>query len=1042
MLKVKKIGMNGLELTADETIFMQNIKGGQIYRIGDTKENLLTFELIDAAYTENAVPKGKYQYYYFDQYQNKKLIDSNNLDTVIHGKGTKTQKSFFKPKNDVFQTTYPKKIVYKNGSVFKSLKGIINAVGSAEKSVSDNYINYLDRHYPEWHRLDEYTDKSDKVVKIALTHSKVGYIQFKDANKIKPTRIDVYQHNVLDYQVLLNRRNNATMIKQTKDDLIVVKYLDIDFKNYLTVEKSSHGEVLGFDVDIFNEHTHFSKLFELLNYMNKPNHLGINYSFKSILVTNANYAKNTLTLKLPKDTMSDISQVTLRKQELSFCKNNEDNTMTIKFPEKLDLPNGFTAFRVMYRGIPFRLVRSKTTEIPNGYFDVISVDKYNKVYFNVNKNGTFGALMHEINKDSEYQIVTHNDFEISSYTFKNDTLILIFKSFPKKDCTFYTIQNGHKHVLNHMMLTQHMHQLSGFEDMALPIYVEYQVKQRKIVRKLSTTQILDSKFNDAKVDIKVTAAKKSVNLTINASKSFKADTFLLDIRHRGNKESLIVAPKIDSELDDNQLVFKFNLSDFPLPATLALDDYDNSIYDVSIIFGDEFGNSMSSPKRLKWNSNIKAEIRGQFTPEFDYLLAPYGTSNKELLSFRTYFIPKDALDFYENQKKQNSPERNKRPVIVVVEAPNKAQDNGLHMFKYLIDNHHDEFDTYYVLTAESPDIVNLEGYEENVIAYKSQKHFEIMNDVDLILHTNSSFYAYPLNTNYWIKKRNKAHKIFLQHGIIGVRDLARLYGAQTHFTNKFIVSSEREKKIVVNKMGYAASNVMMTGLARFDALLKDASAEKTRGLRKKILIMPSWRKFQDQLLDEKFLQTDFYKGWQSFINNPYLAEKAKQDDLEISFYLHHNFQKYAHLFKSDFVQIIEESDTTIQKLLLENGLLITDFSSVALDFALQERKVFYYQVDNAISDEIDELADFFPGKIYMSEDKIIEDVVSAVDNPTLSKDEQKKLDNLYLQRDTEARYRTYLVVLKLLRERKNSRGIRRVLRAIKRRVRRLLKAIF
>lgn len=472
-------------------------------------------------------------------------------------------------------------------------------------------------------------------------------------------------------------------------------------------------------------------------------------------------------------------------------------------------------------------------------------------------------------------------------------------------------------------------------------------------------------------------------------------------------------------------VFKVKLSEFPLPEEFDVRAYDPTIYDVSLEFGWRGLSKFYVPVRVNLESEIDEEIFGKFDEETEYMINPYGTSNKNELSLRTYFLTNEAASYYRWQvetgkdaldEQRNAEKDNSKPVIVVIESPNKAQDNGLHFFKYMLEKRADEVDAYYVVDASSPDLPNLEPYMDKVLIYKSVHHFEMMAKADAVIHTNSSFYAYPINTSFWKQYQLDAKKVFLQHGIIGVRNLANLYGKNPMFTDRFMVSSVREKNLVVDEMGYSSDEVVIAGLTRFDTLLKDSSPERSYDLRKNILIMPSWRKGQDRLTDEDFVKTDFYQSLHEFINKPSLVEQINEKGLNISLYLHHNFQKYSHLFEDAPVSVILEEETTVQELLLNNGLLITDFSSVALDFALQERKVFYYQLDDAILSEVDELANFFPGKIYFDADAVINDVVEAVDNPQLSLEEETKLDNLYLQRDLKASERTYEVVNDLLND--------------------------
>lgn len=183
--------------------------------------------------------------------------------------------------------------------------------------------------------------------------------------------------------------------------------------------------------------------------------------------------------------------------------------------------------------------------------------------------------------------------------------------------------------------------------------------------------------------------------------------------------------------------------------------------------------------------------------------------------------------------------------------------------------------------------------------------------------------------------------------------------------------------------------------------------------------MPSWRKGQDRLIDEKFIKTDFYKNLSDLINNNDFIALIKNEKLTINLYLHHNFQRYSGLFNSIGINVISESDISIQKLLISHGLLITDFSSVALDFALQNRPVFYYQLDKSLSDQLDKMKNFLPGNIYWEKAYLFKDIKLTLSKDELAVAKPEKLDNLYLQRDTNANKRILKVIIDLLDENKN-----------------------
>lgn len=179
--------------------------------------------------------------------------------------------------------------------------------------------------------------------------------------------------------------------------------------------------------------------------------------------------------------------------------------------------------------------------------------------------------------------------------------------------------------------------------------------------------------------------------------------------------------------------------------------------------------------------------------------------------------------------------------------------------------------------------------------------------------------------------------------------------------------------------------------------------------------MPTWRINQERLLDEQFKKTIFYQEFQRLITSETLKNLAQSENLTINFYLHHNFQRYHHLFESEFVNILREDDVTVQELLREHGILITDYSSVGLDFSLQNRKVLYYQFDRL--DELQnakELDGLLPGPIMTNYQSLFENISEAVMDNRLSEEYvQKRRANLYAFDDLNASERIYQAMIEI-----------------------------
>src|SRR5699024_2327586 len=104
-------------------------------------------------------------------------------------------------------------------------------------------------------------------------------------------------------------------------------------------------------------------------------------------------------------------------------------------------------------------------------------------------------------------------------------------------------------------------------------------------------------------------------------------------------------------------------------------------------------------------------------------------------------------------------------------------------------------------------------------------------------------------------------------------------------------------------------------------------------------------------------------------------------------------QKYRHLFYGTGIHILDSTSTTVQQLLKTHGILITDYSSVGLDFALQKRAVIYYQFDEEVTEiwQNTVTTDFLPGPICTTEAAVLSELTRKLSWNSLDKKYRKKL---------------------------------------------------
>ncbi len=108
--------------------------------------------------------------------------------------------------------------------------------------------------------------------------------------------------------------------------------------------------------------------------------------------------------------------------------------------------------------------------------------------------------------------------------------------------------------------------------------------------------------------------------------------------------------------------------------------------------------------------------------------------------------------------------------------------------------------------------------------------------------------------------------------------------------------------------------------------------------------MPTWR---DWGIKDSFLDSTFYKYVSSLIINSSLTELLEKENVILKFYLHKNMKDFLSFFESKGpkIKLIEFAQESVQKMIKESNLLITDYSSVSWDFFYLDKPVIFYQFD-------------------------------------------------------------------------------------------------
>lgn len=388
-------------------------------------------------------------------------------------------------------------------------------------------------------------------------------------------------------------------------------------------------------------------------------------------------------------------------------------------------------------------------------------------------------------------------------------------------------------------------------------------------------------------------------------------------------------------------------------------------------------------------------------------ITPYYTFKAKNPSLHLEVFDKAVFNHLQNRLREprGARSQSKKPVWLIGELPYKAQDNGLHFFRYVRDNH-PEIDAYYVIRSDSPERRNLDGYT-NVIDFRSKDHIDVILAADKIVGTHHSGFLYPTREPA-LEKRLHADSIFLQHGVTAAKWMVPNYGktAAGFDTDLIMVCSEREKEFFVKDFGYYPAEVAVTGFSRFDSLLADDTAVNPRQL----MIMPTWRPWlQDP---DRFTESDYFERWSSLLSAKAFKELVADYSLDVVFCLHPNMQQFSNHFSELGAKIVYQGEVDVQLLMKQSAVMVTDYSSVGFDFSFLHKPVVYYQfdVERFAQPHADPLTEL-PGPVVRSGQGVLDALTQIFAADARMADHYKRrADRFIAHRDTQNSERIFQAV--------------------------------
>lgn len=286
------------------------------------------------------------------------------------------------------------------------------------------------------------------------------------------------------------------------------------------------------------------------------------------------------------------------------------------------------------------------------------------------------------------------------------------------------------------------------------------------------------------------------------------------------------------------------------------------------------------------------------------------------------------------------------PFWLICDYEMEARDNGFFFFKYMSE-HQQGQRVWYAINKKSPDYIKVKKMG-NVVNYGGLHHWILYLAAKVNISSQkggkpNAALCYVLEVSGLLKNK----RVFLQHGITK-DDLPYVHYDKAKFW-LFVTTTKREQDFVSGAFGYPTGAVKQLGMCRYDYLRDESSGNK-------ILVMPTWRqwiahrdyKSKDVEIVDDFKDTLYYKRWSELLGSSDMQELLFKHNKELIFYPHRNMQEYAYEFvgeEKSKIKIATWPQHDVHQLIKECDILITDYSSVAMDFAYLDKPVIYYQFD-------------------------------------------------------------------------------------------------
>lgn len=277
----------------------------------------------------------------------------------------------------------------------------------------------------------------------------------------------------------------------------------------------------------------------------------------------------------------------------------------------------------------------------------------------------------------------------------------------------------------------------------------------------------------------------------------------------------------------------------------------------------------------------------------------------------------------------------------------EAGDNGEALFRYCQAHPVKDLKVYLALSRKSTHYKDLAAVGPVLEPDSWRFKLAYLNSEWVLSSAGDEFVVNPMGRDTKVVNDIRPRKFgFLQHGVTN-HDQSSWLNRWNKGFELFVTSGEREREAICHdRYGYRPEQIVLTGMPRYDSL-----TSRPEGI---VLFAPTWRRALVGSLDRStgrnqpypgFTDTDYFAFWNRLIHDDRLNEALQASGLRGLFALHPSHSaELAHYTPSAQVDVLPYP-YEYNRLFRTSDLLVTDYSSVAFDFAYLHKPVVYAQFD-------------------------------------------------------------------------------------------------